>query len=145
MPAGQIDTLLDLWAATLVKHHDNPPFAGHRDLYEVIDSTILGDVPWESFKVKYTGELPERDVPTWMNKGYDVWYRDPHLVAKNLAANPDFDGEFDYAPVCELLPDGSRQWKNMMSGDWVWDQVVSHTSISLTIAFEHCLLKPMYC
>ncbi|KAG1767859.1 hypothetical protein EV702DRAFT_1182058 [Suillus placidus] len=47
MPAGQINRLLDLWASTLAKHNDKPPFADHRDLYEVIDSSPFGDVKWQ--------------------------------------------------------------------------------------------------
>jgi len=61
--AGQINTLLDLWASTLKKHNDLPPFADCRDLYKTIDNTPLGDVKWQSFSVRYTGEKPDADVP----------------------------------------------------------------------------------
>jgi len=53
MSAKNINTLLDLWAATLLKHHDSPPFANHSDLYETIDSTPLGSVLWQSFSLTY--------------------------------------------------------------------------------------------
>ena len=49
MSADNIDTLTSLWAATLLPHDDTPPFADHNDLYETIDSTPIGDVPWQSF------------------------------------------------------------------------------------------------
>jgi hypothetical protein len=75
MSAGQIDTLLDLWAATLIKHNDSPPFTGHRDLYETIDSTPLGDVPWQTFSMSYSGRRPAENVPPWMTAEYDVWFR----------------------------------------------------------------------
>ena len=52
MSARNIDTLLDLWAATLFKH-DTPPFANHGDLFDMIDSTPLGDVPWQTFSINY--------------------------------------------------------------------------------------------
>jgi hypothetical protein len=39
MLAGDINCLLDIWAATLFKHHDCPLFANINDLYETIDST----------------------------------------------------------------------------------------------------------
>ncbi|KIJ57722.1 hypothetical protein HYDPIDRAFT_171577, partial [Hydnomerulius pinastri MD-312] len=58
MSAGDINFLLELWAASLVKHDENPPFADADDLYDTIDSTELGDVKWESFTVQYTGEKP---------------------------------------------------------------------------------------
>ncbi|KAG2148684.1 uncharacterized protein EDB93DRAFT_1240462 [Suillus bovinus] len=51
--AKQIDTLLDLWAASLIKHNDAPPFTGHRDLYDTIDATPLGDVPWKIFSMSH--------------------------------------------------------------------------------------------
>ncbi|KAG0704886.1 hypothetical protein DFH29DRAFT_981215 [Suillus ampliporus] len=61
--AKQIDTLLDLWAALLIKHNDAPPFTGHCDLYNTIDATPLGDVPWETFSMSYNEieYVPYRD------------------------------------------------------------------------------------
>ena len=53
MSAGNIDTLLNLWSTSLFKHGDQPPFASHWDLYNTIDVTPLGDVPWERFSVCY--------------------------------------------------------------------------------------------
>ncbi|KAL6307402.1 hypothetical protein BKA93DRAFT_727757, partial [Sparassis latifolia] len=41
MSAGNIDTILQLWAASLLQHHDDPPFANCKDLYNTIDSTLL--------------------------------------------------------------------------------------------------------
>ncbi|KAG1876889.1 hypothetical protein C8R48DRAFT_745427 [Suillus tomentosus] len=71
MSAKQIDTLLNLWAATLIKHNDAPPFANHRDMYATIDATPLGDTPWKSFTLCYNGAKPEQDVPLWMDGQYD--------------------------------------------------------------------------
>jgi hypothetical protein len=51
MSATNIDTLLKLWAALMVVHDDSPPFSSHVDLYEKIDSTLLGDVRWSSFSI----------------------------------------------------------------------------------------------
>lgn len=126
MPAGQIDRLLDLWASTLVKHGDKPPFADHRDLYQVIDSSPLGDVKWQSFTVAYDGERPENDTKPWMDDKYDVWYRDPRDVVHNMLANPTYANEMDYRPYREYSTgQNKRQWKDFMSGDWAWDQAVS--------------------
>ncbi|KAG1849689.1 hypothetical protein DFJ58DRAFT_716906 [Suillus subalutaceus] len=114
MPAGQIDRLLDLWASTLAKHNDNPPFADHRDLYHVIDSSPFGDVPWQCFT--------DEDKP-WMDDEYEVWFRDPCEVARNMLANSTYANEIDYCPYREYSTEGNkRQWKDFMSGDWVWDQ-----------------------
>ncbi|KAG1897368.1 uncharacterized protein F5891DRAFT_1129955 [Suillus fuscotomentosus] len=109
-------------AASLAKHRDTPPFADHKDLYNVIDVTQLGDVPWQSFSVQYTGECPEV-VPPWMNDEFEVWYRDPCAMVHNILANPTFKDEIDYAPFREYNAlDDARRWKDFMSGDWAWQQ-----------------------
>ncbi|KAF8808780.1 hypothetical protein BYT27DRAFT_7255242 [Phlegmacium glaucopus] len=51
MPGSQINELLDIWAAK----SDVPPFADHKDLYHTINSMIVGDAPWSSFLVIYSG------------------------------------------------------------------------------------------
>ncbi|KAG2062203.1 hypothetical protein BDR06DRAFT_1027453 [Suillus hirtellus] len=89
-------------AAQLSKHNDSPPFADHKDLHKVIDATQLGNVPWQCLSVQYTGEHPEHDTPQWMGKDYEVWYRDPHMMAHNMLANTTY--------------------KDFMSGDWAWQQ-----------------------
>jgi Plavaka transposase len=131
--AGHIDSLLHLWAASLVKHHDDPPFMNHADLYNTIDSTPLGDVPWESFSLKYNGDLPATDVPAWMTSDYDVWFRDPKVLVQNLISNPDFNNEFDYAPLQEYSTDGNHRFQDFMSGNWAWKQAVSSTPAAFTV------------
>jgi len=104
-------------AASLAKHRDTPPFTDHKDLYNVIDATQLGDVPWQSFLVQYTGEYP-KVVPPWMNDEFEVWYRDPCAMAHNILANPTFKDEINYAPFREYNAlDDMRWWKDFMSGD----------------------------
>ncbi|KAG2121976.1 hypothetical protein DEU56DRAFT_873692 [Suillus clintonianus] len=123
MSAGDINILLDLWAATLLKYDDKPPFADCHDLHRTIDNTPLGDVKWQSFKVRYTGEKPTSDVPPWMDQSHDVWYRDPHEVIQGMLGNPDYEKEMDYRPFREFSADGDkRQWQDFMSGDWAWNQ-----------------------
>lgn len=126
MSNAAADTLFDLMAALLAKHNDTPPFADHKDLHKVIDATQLGDVPWQAFSVKYSGERPE-DVPSWMDDEYDVWYRDPRMMAHNMLANPTYKKEIDYVPFREYdAADETRRWKDFMSGGWAWKQAVSH-------------------
>jgi hypothetical protein len=76
MLAGDIDVLLDLWAASLFCHGDHPPYADHIDVNETIDSIPHGDVHWQSFTTMYNGERPQNgeDVPLWMDAEYDVWF-----------------------------------------------------------------------
>jgi hypothetical protein len=132
MSAGKIDILLNLWAATLAQHNDEPPFKDHRDLFSTIDSTPLGGTPWTSFSMTYDGEKPDGPVPSWMEETYDIWYRDPHALVCDMLANPEFDGGFDYTPYKEFKaskdrdidPDSDRRFYNFMSGTWAWNQAV---------------------
>jgi Plavaka transposase len=130
MSAGHIDDLLELWAASLARHDDEAPFNSHRDLYETIDSTALGDVQWENFTLRYNNNLPDGEAPSWMQAEYDVWYRDPRTIIKNLLSNPDFDNEFDYSPVQEYDMEGNRRFHDFMTGDWAWKQAVRSSFIT---------------
>ncbi|KAI6019440.1 hypothetical protein PISMIDRAFT_101557 [Pisolithus microcarpus 441] len=110
MSAGNLDILLDLWAASLVE----------------ADNTQVGDVKWQSFAVKYTGDVEVNPAP-WMHNEYDIWFQDPHKVIQNMLANPEFAKEMDYQPFCEYDAKTSTQWwQDFMSGDWAWHQAVSH-------------------
>ena len=124
MSAGDIDFLLNLWAATLARHDDHPPFSNHEELYSTIDATPLGDVPWESFSLKYNGILPDHNIPPWMTSEYDVWFRDPNTLVRNLISNPDFRDEFDYSPLREFDTAENRRYQDFMSGNWAWKQAV---------------------
>lgn len=135
MSAGNINILLDLWAETLSKHDDIPPFADANDLYNAIDSTESGDITWESFDVSWNRDMPEQDIPAWMTAKYDVWFRSLRAVIHNMLRNPEFDGGIDYAPLREF--DGeNRRLTNLMSGDWAWKQAVSRDSDS----FQYILI-----
>ncbi|KAL4064147.1 hypothetical protein V8B97DRAFT_2026121 [Scleroderma yunnanense] len=86
MLASHINTLLDLWA-----------------MYQTINNLELGDVKWQSFAIKYTGDQGV-DPAQWMNDSYDVWFQDPHEVICNI-----------YTSTCH--------WQDFMSGNWAWYQV----------------------
>ena len=124
MSSGDINVLLDLWAASLVEHGGHPPFADHRDLHGTLDAISYGDVPWKSFSTTYSGDLPADDIPTWMTAEYDVWFRDPRLVVQNMLSNPDFRDGFDNAPYQDFDKNGDRRFGDFFSGDWVWKQAV---------------------
>jgi len=57
-----------------------------------------------------------------MDAEFDVWFRDPRTLVHNLLLNPDFDNEFDCAPLQEYDMDGNHRFENFMSGDWAWKQ-----------------------
>jgi hypothetical protein len=125
MSGGDANFIFNLWAASLAAHNDTPPFANHTEMYETIDSTPIGDVSWESFTLEYDGVRPNDDIPSWMTKEYDAWFRNPRDLVHNIISNPDFDDKFDYGPLQEYTTDGVHRFQNVMSGDWCWKQAVS--------------------
>ena len=137
MPGTEIDELLQIWADTLLRDQDHPPFADHNDLYNTIDATILGDAPWQSFSITYSGKLPVGgNIPPWMLGEYDIWFRDPKVVLQNQLANPDFKDEFDYAPFQRFDDHGEREWKDFMSANWVNQQAVRTLLCYISLLFE---------
>lgn len=121
MSAGGINKLMDIWAAF---DDDSPPFSNADDLYNIIDGTELGDVPWQAFSVKYNGATPQ-DTPKWMSDSYEVWFRDPLNVMENQIGNRDFGpDEMDYMLKQVFSGTGKRQFSDLMSGDWAWSQAV---------------------
>jgi hypothetical protein len=123
MSAGKIDILLKLIASL---YDTQPPFTSHQELYALIDAIKQGDVPWNSFSIAYNGLQPPDSVPRppWMDVEYEVWFRDPLQVLKNQVANPDFKDAMDYSPK-RVYHKGKRQYSDLMSGNWAWDQAVS--------------------
>lgn len=124
MSAGNIDTLLDLWALNMSKHDDLGPFSSHEEMYSAIDTIKHGDAPWKSFKTSYAGEL-DVNAPSWQLQDYEIWFRDPDTVVRNILDNPDFNGHFDYAPYVNIDKAGNRKWNEFMSGNFPWRHAVS--------------------
>lgn len=126
MSAGNIDELLDIWAADSAASGTEPPFQNHTDLYETIDATPIGGVPWQHFEMSFNGSRPEANVPPWMEQTYEVYFRDPHQLLRDMLADPTFAKDFDYTPKQQFDCHGTRYYENFMSGDWAWIQAV-HT------------------
>ncbi|KAH9886281.1 hypothetical protein C8Q73DRAFT_658720 [Cubamyces lactineus] len=120
MSAGNINELMQLWAATLPPGQD-PPFADAKDMLNTIDLIPLVDMPWQAFIVKYVGPQPARDPPPWMDKEYTVWFRCPRHVLHMQLSNSDFAAEMDYTPRRVYRGD-EREYGDFMSGDWAWSQ-----------------------
>jgi hypothetical protein len=125
MSAGDINCLLAFWAASLTVHNAGPPFKNASHMYKTIDSTPLGDIPWETFSLRRSGTQPEVDVPSWMEADYEVSFRNPRALVHNMLSNPDFKSDFDFAPLQERTADGTHRFCNLMSGNWAWKQAVS--------------------
>lgn len=131
MSEANINTLMELWAASLIKHDDIPPFIHASHLYATIDAIQQGDAPWECFTVKYSGSLPEGPPPSWMAREHRVWFRNPLTVILNILKNGDFATKTDFAPYRDFNPNGKRKWQNFMSGNWSWRKAVSYIVTSL--------------
>ena len=129
MSSAKIDTLCTLWAASLDEFGVDPPFTDHRDLYSTIDAIPLSGVLWQSATFTYDGPQPEPldgvEMPKWMESEYEIWFRDPQILFKNMLANNDFHGSFSYAPFRQYNNMGIRRYQHLMSGDWAWKQAVS--------------------
>ena len=123
MSVGNIDILLRLWAASLAQHDDSSPFLNHQDLYDMIDSTPIGGVPWQSASLSYDGLLPVQPPP-WMQSEYTIWFQDPRLLFKGMLETPDFMKSFDYRPYRQYDTKGSHRYEHFMSADWAWSQAV---------------------
>ncbi|KAH9919578.1 hypothetical protein B0H21DRAFT_895497 [Amylocystis lapponica] len=99
-----------------------PPFANSADMYAALDAIQQGDTPWQSFSAKYTGPIPtDSDPPPWMTAEHQIWCRDILTVIRQILANPEFDGEFNYSAYREYVND-ERRYSNVMSGNWAWKQ-----------------------
>ena len=132
MSAGDINTITGLWVASLAPHHDSPPFANAKALYDTIDSMPIGDIPWQNFTLNYHSPSPEalgpnNEIPPWTTANYDIWFCNAHLLVQEMIANHDFVGEFDFVPYQEYSADGQHHFENFMSGDWAWKQAVSYS------------------
>ena len=103
MLVPNINKLLDL-----LKHNKPPPFANHLDLYNTIDLTPLGDVAWQSFSIQYDGDVPEGTVPQWMTSEYNIWFRDPHTIIKNMIDSPDYNHHIDVTPLWIFNSNGDK-------------------------------------
>ncbi|KAI0295051.1 hypothetical protein B0F90DRAFT_1811552 [Multifurca ochricompacta] len=123
MSASNIDLLMKLWLASLEDSglDTSEPFECHQDLYAKIDSSPLGDVPWQCFITGFSEDLHMPvDAPSWKQTSYEVWYRDPDLAISAMLDNPDFEGHFDVRPYMELDEHGQRCWGDIMSANVSW-------------------------
>jgi hypothetical protein len=121
MAAADVDTLMEYWE----DDHARRLFSDHKELYDTIDASKLGDVPWQKASLNYQGERPCGPVPEWMNHNYEFFYRDPRELVKNILDDSTFNGAFDYSPYHDFDHNGDRRYENMMSGDWGFKQAVS--------------------
>lgn len=138
--AGSINEALDIWAASLLKHGEDIPWANADELYATIDSIQHGDAPWETIKVRYRGPLPPGQPPKWMTTTYELSVRNSRQVLHQQLASPNFRKKMNYTPYRQFNPRKQRVYSNLMSGDWAWDQAV-RTYLFAQLSIRCSLIK----
>jgi hypothetical protein len=121
MPATKVNELMDILA--MMYPEKPPPYANKDDMFNLIDSTELGDKPWQCFTVQYTGETTDNS-PSWQRAEYEVWFRNPDDILSEQLQNPTFATEMDFTSKRVYNPAGSREYKDFMSGNWAWRKSV---------------------
>ncbi|KAJ7589438.1 hypothetical protein C8J56DRAFT_1049095 [Mycena floridula] len=124
MPGSELKDLLQIWSASVINSNLNPPFANPAEMLDCIDATTVGNIAsWQSFTLRYQGELGDGPVESWKVKDFEVFFRDPEEVLHSQLGNPDFAGEMDFAPKQEFNAQNHRVYQDFMSGNWSWRQV----------------------
>jgi hypothetical protein len=67
---------------------------------------------------------------------WEVFYRDPDLVLRQMLENPDFDGQIDYAAYIGLDKTGKRYWSDFMSGNFAYRRSVSTSFIPISVSYQ---------
>jgi len=124
LSATNVEDLLELWARSLSVSGTPAPFKSCREMHTFIDSSMLGDSPWQCL---VSGPLDgvDKHAPEWKRTSYEVWYCNPDAVVSAMLDNPDFRGQFDLRPYIDLDADGRCHWSNVMSGNIAWRHSVS--------------------
>jgi len=121
---GEINTALNIWAASVLKYNDHPPWANAKDLYSTIDQIQHGNAPWRTHIIRYTGPLPAGKPPKWMTQSYELCARDTRIVLHNQLESKDLKGKVNLIPYRQFNAKGKRVYSNFMSGDYAWKQAV---------------------
>ncbi|KAJ6533564.1 hypothetical protein B0H19DRAFT_1324326 [Mycena capillaripes] len=133
-----INTALDLWAASVMEFGGTAPWKNAADLYSTIDEIQNGDMPWKSYEMRYTGPLPAGTPPKWMTQTYEVCTRNlrdvlhHQLETSSLKDHVDISYEsiaylnstltVSIIPYRQFNHAWHRVWSNLMSGDCAWKQ-----------------------
>jgi Plavaka transposase len=135
MSNSDTDTLMNLWRASLSGQNrdGDPPFQNHNDMLATIDAIAMGGAPWQTLVVSYAGPLPMGiPVPSWManNAEWIVYFRSPLDLCRAMLRNPQLVDQLDYCAYRDFDTNGKRVYKNFMSGDYAFEQLVSQTTLA---------------
>ena len=99
-------------------------------MHRTIDSIELGEAPWTTFHIKYTGPVTP-STPPWKLQTYIFYTRNPLRVAELIAGNTDFKDRWDFVPFEEYSGESCRRYSNLMSARWAFKKAVSSSVHSL--------------
>ncbi|KAJ7880806.1 hypothetical protein B0H14DRAFT_3082687 [Mycena olivaceomarginata] len=107
--AANINTALDLWAASVMQFGSTVPWKNSDKLYATINKIQSGHMLWQTYQI-------------WMTQTYEVCTRDLRAVLHHQLETMSFKGDIDMVPYRQFNHAGKRVWSNLMSGDWAWKQ-----------------------
>ena len=71
--AGDINQLLEILAAKdVLNKTEDPIYKDYDHLLQTIDDIQVGDVPWESFSIRYSGPITDNSSTSWQCQTYTV-------------------------------------------------------------------------
>jgi hypothetical protein len=130
--AEDINTALHTWASrsTKLSGMDTSPFKDHDDMMKTIDSISYGECSWSSFEAQHGGPV-NNSSPPYMLASWTVHCRDTLEVVRSMMDNRELDGHFNYVARQDFVPvtgepnKWQREFSDVMSGDWAWQESVS--------------------
>jgi hypothetical protein len=122
--ASEIDKVLDIWAAIVMKYGGEAPWTNAAGFYQTIDAIWHGDSPWKTYYIQYQGPRPPGIPPKWMTEKYVLCARDSRQVLQHQLATTQFKGKINLVPYRQFDGKKQRVWSNLMSADWAWSQAV---------------------
>ncbi|KAJ7610408.1 hypothetical protein FB45DRAFT_1121445 [Roridomyces roridus] len=117
-----INTALDIWAASVMKYGATAPWKDAREMYAAIDTIRDGQAPWRTYTLRYSGPLPPGQPPKWMTHTYELCTRNTRLLLHNQLSTTVFRQHVNLVPYRQFNHAGKRVYSNLMSGDWAWKQ-----------------------
>jgi len=77
MSKANTNELIEIWEDLAGQYGGKRPFQSIQDVLNIIDAINLCHIPWETFSLEYSRELPDSNPPSWMTKEYCIWFCDP--------------------------------------------------------------------
>ncbi|KAF8191847.1 hypothetical protein K438DRAFT_1970227 [Mycena galopus ATCC 62051] len=104
----QINTALDIWAASLHEFGRSAPWESAKELYADIDRIQHGGTAWKTHHIRYTGPLPPGTPPRWMTQTYELCTRDARKLLHEQLGTSTFKDAIDYIPYRQFNHGGHR-------------------------------------